>query len=130
MAFHTGVISGPTDCALRDALAQFNTDANSARRCEFSPTLSPKISQVSPEFLADDVRSSILDRWENLPYAFAATLGSDFWRRAKYKARTGAFESNLHCLTYTIFQVTATMDWVASDNASERALVTGPPVST
>merc|ERR1711939_498617 len=91
MAFHTGVVSGPTDFALRDSLAQYNTDAQSAKR------------------------------WEKLPYAFAATLGSDLWRRAKYKARTGAFESNLHCLTFPIFQVTATMEWITSDNIAKQS---------
>ena len=59
MAFHTGMVSGPTDFALRDSLAQYNTDAQSAKR------------------------------WEKLPFAFAATLGSDMWRRAQYQARTG-----------------------------------------
>jgi hypothetical protein len=59
MAFHTGVVNGPTDFALRDSLAQYNKDAQSAKR------------------------------WEKLPYAFAATLGSDMWQRAQYKARTG-----------------------------------------
>ena len=116
MAFHTGVVNGPTDFALRDSLAQYNTDAQSAKR------------------------------WEKLPYAFAATLGSDMWRRAQYKARTGgthapgrvlvsfaftinftlmrvatcatAFDNNLHCLSFTILQVTATMEWIASDNAA------------
>merc|ERR1711939_1032526 len=60
MAFHTGVVSGPTDFALRDSLAQ-------------------------------------------------------------YKARTGAFESNLHCLAFTIFQVTATMEWITSDNIAKQS---------
>jgi hypothetical protein len=69
MAFHTGVVSGPTDFALRDSLAQYNTDAQSAKR------------------------------WEKLPYAFAATLGSDLWRRAKYKARTGGKLSNQQTAT-------------------------------
>ena len=59
MAFQTGVVSGPTDFALRDSLAQYNTDAQSAKR------------------------------WAMLPYAFAATLASDMWQRSQYKARIG-----------------------------------------
>jgi hypothetical protein len=35
---------------------------------------------------------------------------------ASWLCAVAAFESNLHCLTFTIFQVTATMEWIASDN--------------
>jgi len=40
---------------------------------------------------------------------------------ASWLCAVAAFESNLHCLTFTIFQVTATMEWIASDNIAKQS---------
>eukprot|EP01048_Picozoa_sp_COSAG05_P001872 COSAG05_NODE_68_length_22188_cov_8.265019_4_plen_1086_part_00 len=59
MGFDAGVVTGPTDYALRRALADLNTDARAA------------------------------SRWETLPFVFAATMGTEVWMQAKYNARIG-----------------------------------------
>eukprot|EP01047_Picozoa_sp_COSAG01_P032194 COSAG01_NODE_2316_length_7924_cov_6.999361_4_plen_74_part_00 len=59
MAFDIGAVTGPTDFALRDALASLNMNDRDS------------------------------GRWETLPFAFAATLGTQLWVQAKYMARLG-----------------------------------------
>lgn len=99
MAFHAGTVSGPTDFALRDSLAQYNTDGQSARR------------------------------WEMLPYAFAATLGSDLWQRSQYKARTGgAYAYRVMGIAFVCWKLSNVTFVCMRDHYAARSVRQQPPL--